>query len=130
MDQGEHRPEFARVKNRLKDANGRPIGVATDNPILYSRMYEVEYFNGYVSEMAANVFAENLFVQFDQEGNRFLLIEYIIETRTNGTQTLEQDVFFITKRGTKQSKIQLKDKKSASNGWEYNYGGASIRVVE
>ena len=118
MDQGEHRPEFARVKNRLKDANGRPIGVATDNPILYSRMYEVEYCNGYVSEMAANVFAENLFVQFDQEGNRFLLIEYIIETRTNGTQTLEQDVFFITKRGTKQSKIQLKDKKSASNGWE------------
>ena len=40
-------PEFARVKNILKGANGRPIGVANDKPILDSRIYEVEYLNGY-----------------------------------------------------------------------------------
>ena len=115
---GGYRLECERVKKRLKDANGRPIGVDNNNPILDSRMYEVEYRDGYVLAMESNVIADNLFAKVDQEGNRFLLIEYIIETRTNGTQTLEQDVFFITKRGTKQSKIQLKDKKSASNGWE------------
>ena len=40
--QGVDRPEFAIVKKKLKDANGRPIGVANDNPILDSRIYEVE----------------------------------------------------------------------------------------
>ena len=41
-DQGGDRPEFARVKKILKDENVRPIGVANENPILDSRMYEVE----------------------------------------------------------------------------------------
>ena len=40
--QGGDRPEFARVKKILQDANGRPIGVANDNPMLDSRMFEVE----------------------------------------------------------------------------------------
>ena len=30
--------EFAILKTKLKDTNGRPIGVANDNPILDSRM--------------------------------------------------------------------------------------------
>ena len=64
--------------------------------------------------MAANVVAENLFAQVDQEGNRFVLIESIIDTRTDGTQTLHQDAFIIINSGTKQIKIQLKDGKSAS----------------
>ena len=41
LDQGGDIPEFTRVKKILKDANGRPIGVANENPILDSRMYEV-----------------------------------------------------------------------------------------
>ena len=42
LDLGGDRPEFARVKKILQDANGRTIGVANDNPILDSRIYEVE----------------------------------------------------------------------------------------
>ena len=65
--------------------------------------------------MAANVIAENLFAQVDKEGNRFLLIKSIIDTRTDGTQTLQQDAFITINGGTKKIKIQLKDGKSASN---------------
>ena len=36
-------PAFARVKKRLRDANGLPIGTSNENPILDSRVYEVEY---------------------------------------------------------------------------------------
>ena len=104
LDQGGYRPEFARVKNRLKDANGRPISVANNNPILDSVMYEVEYRDGYVAAMAANVISDDLFTQIDQEGNIFLLIKSIINTRTKGKETLQQDVFIITKSGTKQRK--------------------------
>ena len=50
-------PEFARVRKRLKDANGIQIGVDNENPILELRMYEAEYRNEYVATMAANVIA-------------------------------------------------------------------------
>ena len=92
------------MKKRLKDANGRSIGGANDNLILDLIMYGVEYCDGYVAEMAANVIAENLFVQFDQESKIFVLIESIINTRTDSTQTLQQDAFVITKSGTKRRK--------------------------
>ena len=102
LDRGGDRPELARVKKRLKDANGRPIGVANDNPILDSRMYEVEYRDGYVAAMAANVIAENLFAQVDQEGNRFVMLEEITGSRTNGDQVLQQNAFTLTPSGTKR----------------------------
>ena len=85
--------------------------MANYNPIMDSRMYEVEYCDGYVAEMAANVISDNLFAQVDQEGNRFLLIRYIIDTRTDGTQTLQKDVFVVTKSGTKR-------RKNTTKGWE------------
>ena len=70
MDQGGEQPEYSRVKKRLKDNQGRPIGIASDNPILDTRMYEVEYQDGHTGLLAANLIAENLFAQVDEEGNR------------------------------------------------------------
>ena len=90
-----------RVKKILNEAYGRTIGMANENPTLDLIMYEVEYRDGYVAAMVANVVAENIFAQVDQEGNIFVLIEYIINTRTNGTETLQKYAFVITKNGTK-----------------------------
>ena len=109
LDQGGDRPEFTRVKKRLKDTNGMPTGVANDNHILDSRMYEVKYTYRYIAAMAANMIYENLFTEVDQEGNIFLLIKSIIGTRTNNTKTLKQDAFVITKSGTKQRKNTTKE---------------------
>ena len=128
MDLGGNRPKFARLKKRLKDANGIPIGVAIENLILDSRMYEVEYCDGYVAAMAANIIDENLFTKVDQEGNRFVLINSIINTRTDGMQTLHKDVFIITNSGTKQRKIQQKDGKYASNGMVEVLNGTNTNI--
>ena len=116
------------MKKILKEANGIPIGVANSNPIIDSRMYEVEYLNGYILAMATKVIAENLFAQVYQEGNIFVLIESIIDTRTNNTPTLKKDVFVITKSGTKRIKIQLKDGKSASNGSMAVLHGTNLNI--
>ena len=35
-------PEYARVTKRLRDKEGMPVGTANDNPILDTRVYEVE----------------------------------------------------------------------------------------
>ena len=63
MDRGGDGPEFAKVKKRLRDANGIPIGVANDNPLLDTRIYEVEYLDGYKASLSANEIAQNLFAQ-------------------------------------------------------------------
>jgi hypothetical protein len=73
LERGDHKPTYVKVTKCLKDKDGLPIDTANDNPILDSRMYEVEYQDGYKTALAANVIAENLFAQVDQEGNRQVL---------------------------------------------------------
>ena len=50
-DRHDDGPEFERVNKRLKDKDGIPIGIAADNPILHTRMYKVEYADGYKTSM-------------------------------------------------------------------------------
>ena len=38
LDRGGEQPKYARFKKRLKDNQGRPIGIVSDNPILNTRM--------------------------------------------------------------------------------------------
>ena len=104
-------PRLARVTKRLKDANGLPIGLANENPILDTRMYEVEHLNGEQTSLAANNIAENLFAQIDNEGNRQVLMDEIIGHRSNEHAVKQQDVFMITKMGTKRCRETTK-------GWE------------
>ena len=59
---GELEPQFARVTKCLRDANGIPIGNAIDNPILDTRMYEVEHVDSRKTDLSANLIAKNIFL--------------------------------------------------------------------
>ena len=104
-------PRLAKVTKRMKDANGIPIGTAHDNPLLDTRMYEVEYVDGEKAALSANHIAENLFAQVDDEGNRHVLMHEIIDHRTNGLEVKQQDAFLTTKMGTKR-------RRETTKGWE------------
>jgi Reverse transcriptase (RNA-dependent DNA polymerase) len=103
--------QFGRVVKRLRDKDGLPIGMAHDNPILDTRMYEVEFQDGYKTSLAANAIAENLFAQIDDEGNRHILFEEIMDHRTNGKQVLQQDAFIRNRSGTQR-------RRETTVGWE------------
>ena len=93
IPQGESlEPRLARATKRLKDANGLPIGLANENPILDTRMYEVEYLDGERASLAANNIAENLFAQIDDESNCQVLMDEIIGHRSNEHAVKQQDV--------------------------------------
>ena len=79
MDRHNDGPEFERVNKRLKDKDGRPIVISADNPILYIRMYEVEYADVYKTLMTESTIASNLFSQIEQDGKRFVLFDAIID---------------------------------------------------
>ena len=104
-------PRLARVTKRLKDMNGLPIGLANENPILDTRMYEVEYLDGEQTSLAANNLAEKLFAQIGDEGNRQVLMDEIIGHRSNEHAIKQQDAFIVTIMGTKR-------RRETTKGWE------------
>ena len=101
-------PRLARVMKQMKDANGLPIGLANENPILDTRMYKVEYLDGERTSLAANNIAEILFAQIDDEGNCQVLMDEIIGYRSNKHAVKQQDEFIATKMGTKRRRETTK----------------------
>lgn len=86
----------------MRDANGIPIGVANDNPILDTRVYEGEYMDGRKASLAANAIATNTFAQIDDDGNRFVLLDSIVDHRTDGTELQHDDAFVTSKNDGKR----------------------------
>ena len=86
----------------MKDANGIPIGTANDNPILDTQMYVVEFLDRTKTLLSTNYIAENLFSQVDDNGNRQVLLDEIIDHRTNGSHVLQQDAYITTSSGTRR----------------------------
>ena len=101
----------AKVKERVKDEDGIPIGKRNNNPLMDSRMYEVEFLDGSIEILTANIIAENLLAQVDSEGHRQLLLKEIIDHRTDGTELKKENGYFKTPQGTRR-------KKRTTRGWE------------
>jgi Reverse transcriptase (RNA-dependent DNA polymerase) len=100
-----------RVTKRMKDNDGQPIGVAHQNPLLDTRVYEVEWLDGHREQLTANVVAENLFAQVDQEGNQFSLLDDIIDHRKTDQAILNTEAF---RKGKSGMKIRV----PTTKGWE------------
>ena len=104
-------PELARVKRRKKDSDGNPIGRAHQNPILDTRVFEVEFIDGHTAPMTANAISENLFSQVDQEGHRLLMMDEIVDHRRGSDALKEEDAFVKSANGEKR-------RKQTTKGWE------------
>ena len=50
----------------MKNNERNPIGMSKSNPIIDTRVYKVEYVDGYRQILAANVISENLFYQVNE----------------------------------------------------------------
>ena len=108
LDRHDYGPEFSRVNKILKDKDGRLIGITADYSILETRMYKVEYVDGYKTEMTANAIASNLFSQVNQDGQHFVLFNAIIDSRTEGTQIKEGDSLIHMYNGNKRRRETTK----------------------
>ena len=77
MDVGTNNERGARVVKRARTDDGKPIGTAHSNPILDTRAYEIEFADGTQDKVTANIIAENMCAQIDDEGNSCLLLDEI-----------------------------------------------------
>jgi hypothetical protein len=67
------------VTARKRDSHGTPIGMANNNPILDTRIYEVTFPDGHTAEFVANVIAKCLYSQVDSEGNQYIITDEIVD---------------------------------------------------
>ena len=65
-----HRGEYIEgtIKNRKRNHDGTLVGKESINPILDTRIYNVEFPDGVVEEFPTNVLLENLYEQVDDDG--------------------------------------------------------------
>ena len=82
-----------RVIGRKRDSSGALKGTRNANPILDSRTYMVEFPDGEVTEYSANVIAQNMWAQCDLDGNQTILLDAIIDHRSNSNAITTADSF-------------------------------------
>ena len=68
-----------RVTKRLRDNNGNHVGCANENPSLGTCEYIVTFDNGMEAELAANAIAQNMYAQCDPDGNKYVLLDSLID---------------------------------------------------
>ena len=86
---GEHM-RAARVVGLAKDTEGMEKGSYNPNPVLDTRVYEVMFPDGAIEQYCANLIAENLVGQVDEDGHMYRILESIDDHRVDGSQATIQ----------------------------------------
>jgi len=90
---------LGKVIDRKRDIHGNPVSRGHNNPILDTRIYQVEFSDEHVKEFTANTIAECLYSQVDNEGKQYLLIEEIIDWEKDETALEEENKFQVSHNG-------------------------------
>ena len=55
------------------------MGRSNPNPILDTWVYEVEFDDGDVTSLTANMIAQAIYTQCDAEGNQYMLLNQLVD---------------------------------------------------
>ena len=104
-------PVLAEVKKRKRDPLGNAVGQPNVNPILDTRVYELEFPDGRVEEYGVNVIAESLMAQVDEEGWDYGLLDEIVSFRKDESIAIPRNQSTILVNGVERKVITTK-------GWD------------
>ena len=105
-------PAMGKVIGRTIGDNGKMMGSYDPNPILNSIVYDVEFPDGQVKEYAANILAENMLAQVDQNGHSTLMMKEIVDYRKDSATAVPMsDRYLVTPSGQRRSRKTTK-------GWD------------
>ena len=107
---GEYQP--AKVVGRAKNELGVITGNYDENPIMNTIMYEVEFPDGQVKQYAANIIAENLLNQVDDEGYTITRIDCILDHEKSLKALNPDEMYTVNKQGVKRIR-------KTTEGWRF-----------
>ena len=76
---------LAKIVRRKRDSSGTLVGTSHSNPILDSRIFELEFPDGRTEEYALNSIVESLYAQVDDEGFDTGIMDEIVGHRVDRT---------------------------------------------
>ena len=91
--------------------DGEPIGRTHQNPLFDTHEYEVEFTDGTCEKYQANIIAENMVAQVDNEGNQFLLLHEITDHKSDHSAIPISDGMVHSANG------MIKLKQTTTRGW-------------
>jgi hypothetical protein len=92
-------PVRIRVHKQARTENGNVIGQAHKNPMFDTREYECILDDGTIERYSANIIAENLYSQCDDEGHSFVLLAEIIDHKKDASAISIADGFTTSHNG-------------------------------
>ena len=96
--------KYAQVKKRVVDHECNTIGEAHNNPLMDMRQYEIEFSDGDLETMTANLIAENIIARVDDEGHEYLMMDKIEDHRILEYAIPTSKGTYLTKQGAKRRK--------------------------
>ena len=111
------------VKSRKRNHDGTLLGKANENPMLDSRVYEVQFHDGTYAEYAANVLLENLYQQVDDDGRSHSIFSSIINHSRDEEKSITSEDGYVEVNGNKYRRITTKgwklevEWKDGSSSW-------------
>jgi hypothetical protein len=94
-----------KVTKRAIGPDGTIAGTYDENPMLNTMIYEVEFNDGQLKEYAANVIAENMLSQVDEDGFSRAMMEGIVDWRKDEAAIPMEDKYITTRSGQKRLRI-------------------------
>ena len=79
-------------------------------------MYEVEYVDEHKVSLTANAIAQNMFAEVNDDRNRHVLFDEIIDHRRRALALKQADAFIVTLSGNRQRRETKKDGICSSDG--------------
>lgn len=109
---GDGSKRIGEVTRRLTDDDGMPLGQYNQNPFLDSRQYEVMFTDGSTQIFNANIIAENLYSQIDENGQQFTILDQIVTHRKTEDALTNENCWMTNRYGVKR-------RKHSTAGWEF-----------
>jgi hypothetical protein len=112
------------VVARKCDHDGNPIGCSHPNPILDTRIYQVTFPDGNSTEYSANMIAECLYSQVDDEGRQYLMLQEITDHKRTADAVADEEIFQVSHNGNIYNRRTTKGWKlcviwkDGSSSWE------------
>ena len=94
--------EVGKVARRALGHDGQTCGTYDPDPFLNTMIYEVELPDGSIKEVSANVIAENILTQVDDDGFSQVMLEAIVDFKKDATAVDIKDKYVYTRSGQKR----------------------------
>jgi hypothetical protein len=112
LPQGEDQQKLCRVLRRSVDNDGQTTGVYDENPALNTMIYDVQFEDGRIQKYAANIIAQNVLEQVDNEGCYSERVEAVLDHRRQGNAVPKGKMYVTMRDGRKKLR-------QSTAGWDF-----------